>query len=176
MRIHLVIFLLFLIAGSALFGFFILPYKPSDEPIGELYKERLAPDFVLKDYLEKEVKLSDFRGKAVIVNSWASWCPFCVDELPDFVELQEEFGDTVVVIAVNRGEGFETAKAFLDKVGTTGKMIFLSDPSDSFYSSIGGFSMPETIFIDRDGFIKDHKRGPMKIEEMRRRVQQIFGL
>ncbi len=139
-------------------------------------EERRAPDLVLTDYQGNEMRLSDFLGKPVVVNAWASWCPFCVDELPDFARVQEEYKDKLVVIAIDRGETLATAQAFSDKVGVTGKLTFLLDPSDSFYKSIGGFSMPETIFVDKDGFIKYHKRGPMKLEEMRRRTSQAFGL
>ena len=118
--------------------------------------------------------MSDFRGKAVVVNAWASWCPFCAEELVDFAALQEEFGDKIAVIAIDRAEPLETTKNFSDKNGVTDKMIFLLDPGDSFYQSIGGFSMPETIFVDKDGLIRDHKRGPMKLEEMRRRTETIL--
>jgi thiol-disulfide isomerase/thioredoxin len=135
-----------------------------------------APEFNLKDYEGKEVKLSDFRGKPSVINVWAGWCPFCADELTDLVKLQEEFGDKIAVIGINRGETLEAAKQFSDRAGVIGKMILLLDPSDSFYSSIGGFSMPETIFTDASGFILFHKRGPMKLEEMKRRLQQAFNL
>lgn len=137
---------------------------------------RRAPEFRLKDYQGREVSLSDFRGRPVVVNSWAAWCPFCVAEMPDFAALQEEFEDKIAVILVNRAEPLETAKKFSDEVGVTGRIVLLLDPGDSFYRAIGGFSMPETIFVDENGMIKDHKRGPMSLEEMRRRTEQAFGL
>lgn len=134
-----------------------------------------APDFSLKDYADREVKLSDFKGKNLVINSWASWCPFCKDELLDFAAVQKEFGEKFVTIVINRAESPEVAKKYSDDLGITGKLIFLMDPSDSFYQTIGGFSMPETIFVDKEGFIRGHRRGPMKAEETRRRVQQLLG-
>lgn len=146
-------------------------------------KARPAPEFSLLDYGGREVKLGDFRGKPLLINSWASWCPFCVQELPDFISLQEEFsakggsatgGKDIVVIAINRAEAPATARGYTDGRGLTEKLVFLLDPTDSFYQAIGGFSMPETVFVDKDGKILFHKRGPMSLEEMRRRVQDLF--
>lgn len=145
-------------------------------PGPEEIKPVLAPSLLLKDYDGKEINLSDFRGKNVVINSWAAWCPFCVEELPNFTTLQQELGDKIVVVAIDRQETPEKAKEFSDKYGVTGKIILLLDPEDSFYQSIGGFSMPETIFVDKEGFVKEHKRGPMKLEEMRRRTTQTFNL
>lgn len=141
------------------------PGRPASTP---------APDFALRDYQGDTVRLSQFRGTPVIVNSWASWCPFCVDELPDFAAVQDEFGDRAAVIAVNRAESPDVAQRFSDQVGVTGRFILLLDPGDSFYRSIGGFSMPETIFVDAEGNIRDHKRGPMTSEEIRQRLAAIL--
>lgn len=137
-------------------------------------KSDKAPDFHLQDYNGKTVNLSDFAGKPVVINSWAAWCPFCRQELPDFATAQKEFGDKVVIVAVDRAESLGVAKGYTDQQGTTNKLVFLLDPSDSFYQSIGGFSMPETIFIDKNGNIVDHKRGPMDLKEIRERVQKIL--
>ncbi len=133
-----------------------------------------APAFSLKDYNGNTVSLSDFAGKIVVVNAWASWCPFCVNELPAFAALQREFKDEIAVIAINRQESLATAKGYTDNAGITDSMIFLLDPNDSFYQSIGGFSMPETLFIDDEGNIRIHKRAPMELEEMREKVHTIL--
>lgn len=171
-QIILYVIIVILIAGAGWF-FFGRSGNNETSPAAEL---RSAPEFTLKDYEGKEVRLADFQGKAVVVNAWAAWCPFCGEELKDFALLQQEFGDKIAIIAVDRAEPLGTAKKFSDDLGVTDKMIFLLDPSDSFYQSIGGFSMPETIFVDKDGFTRGHKRGPMKLEEMRRRTQEAFGL
>lgn len=132
------------------------------------------PELILSDYDGKAINLSDFRGKPLLINAWASWCPFCKKELPDFAALQEEFRDRIVVVVVDRGEALETAKKYSDELGVTGKIILLLDPDDAFYKAINGFSMPETLFVDSDGFIRFHKRGPMELEEMRRRVNDLL--
>ncbi len=139
-------------------------------------EQRRAPEFTLNDYEGREVKLSDFRGKIVLVNSWAAWCPFCKEELKDFAAVEKEFGERVAIVAVDRAESLAEAKKFSDELGVSGDLVFLLDPEDSFYKSIGGFSMPETIFVDQEGFIRYHKRGPMKQEEIRRRIEDLLSI
>lgn len=134
-----------------------------------------VPDFALQNYDGKTVLLADFAGKPLVINSWATWCPFCRKELVDFVTVQKEFGDKVIIIAVDRAETRDIVKKYTDELGVTSGMVFLLDPSDSFYQSIGGFSMPETIFVDKDGRVVDHKRGPMDVQEMRERIQKILN-
>jgi len=136
---------------------------------------RPAPDFALKDYNGNTITLGEFRGKPVVVNTWATWCPFCWRELLDFAQVLEELGDQLTIVAINRAESLTVAKQFSDQVGFTGRLILLLDPDDSFYQSIGGFSMPETIFVDREGRIVFHKRGPMDASEIRERVTRLLG-
>jgi|SRR3989344_2474523 len=133
--------------------------------------ERL-PNLTLKDYEGNAVDLVGFSGKAIIVNSWAAWCPFCRQELPDFAALQKEFPD-LAVIAVDRAESLATAKRYSDELKVTGNLVLLLDPSDSFYKAIGGFTMPETLFVDKDGVVTFHKRGPMTLDEMRQKVSEL---
>ena len=135
-----------------------------------------APDFRLKDYDGNEVALADFKGKNIIINSWAVWCPFCVKELKDFAELESELGDSITIIAIDRRESLEKQKSYTDDLGITDDLVFLLDPDDSFYRSIGGFSMPETLFIDGEGNILLHKRGPMTLDEMRQKTNELFKL
>src|SRR3989338_252588 len=135
-----------------------------------------APDFALQDYDGKTVRFADFAGKPLVINSWTAWCPFCRKELVDFAAAQKEFGDDVAIVAIDRAESRETAKKYTDELGVTNDLIFLLDPSDSFYQSIGGFSMPETIFVDRNRNIAERKRGPMEINEIRQKIQKLLSL
>tara|TARA_B100000745_G_scaffold300509_1_gene254845 strand:- start:13470 stop:13973 length:504 start_codon:yes stop_codon:yes gene_type:complete len=124
-----------------------------------------VPDLALMQHGGEEVVLAEIEGFAVL-NSWATWCPFCVQEVPDFVELQKEF-EGVSVVLINRSEDASKAEAFLEGRGVNlSDLIFLEDPKDSFYKGIGGFSMPETLFV-KDGEVIFHKRGFMNLSEMR---------
>ena len=153
------------------------PYGGGEEVVVEEDGERFdkAPNFSLEDIDGNTVSLSDFEGRVVVANSWAVWCPFCVGELPDFGELQEEFGNEIVVIAINRQESLQKTVGYTDDLGVTSKMLWLLDPRDSFYKSIGGFSMPETLFIDTNQNIIIHKRGPMELQEMIDKVNSVLG-
>lgn len=133
-----------------------------------------APNFSLQDYNGKTVSLADFPGKPLVINSWASWCPFCRQELPDFVTVQKELGDKIIFIAIDRAEPLSVAKQYSDQLGVSTDLVFLLDPGDSFYRDIGGFAMPETIFVDRQGRIRDHKRGPMSAAEIRERIKNVM--
>lgn len=166
------------IIAVGLFGYSFVGIGNRPAPGESLGDLRLnpAPDFALNDYRDTAITLSQFRGRPVVVNSWASWCPFCREELKDFAAVRREFGDRVVIIAIDRAEPLETAKRYSDDLGVSNDLIMLLDPSDSFYRSIGGFAMPETIFVDASGNIVFHKRGPMKADEIRQRLKDIFEL
>lgn len=150
-------------------------YQSSTEKSGVLPNLGQAPEFALADYNGRTIRLSDFAGKPMVINSWAAWCPFCKKELVDFATVQKEYGDEVVIIAIDRGESLTVAQKYSDELGVTDDLVFLLDPSDSFYQSIGAFSMPETIFVDQAGNIRDHKRGPMEIDEIRQRMQRLLA-
>ena len=90
----------------------------------------------------------------------------------DFETLAKEYADQdVVVIAINRKEPMERAKAFLKSVGDFEAIKFAVDLTDAYYTSIGGFSMPETVFYDAEGNTVFHKRGFMDLDEMRKHTQ-----
>ncbi|MEK7614002.1 MAG: TlpA disulfide reductase family protein [Patescibacteria group bacterium] len=127
------------------------------------------------DYQGRDVSLETFRGRPLVINSWAAWCPFCREELPDFVRLQEELGDGLVVIAINRKEPRATSQTYTDGLGISDQIVFLLDETDTLYQMIGGFSMPETLFVDGEGNLVVHKRGFMDLEEMRTHTKKLFS-
>ncbi|MBI2607858.1 MAG: TlpA family protein disulfide reductase [Candidatus Doudnabacteria bacterium] len=135
-----------------------------------------VPDFSFEDFNGNTISLADFQGQPKIINSWAVWCPFCVEELKAFAEAKQELGDEIAIIAIDRAESLRLTKRFTDDLGVTDKLIFLLDPKDSFYRSIGGFSMPETLFVDGDNNILEHKRGPMTTSEIIEKSKTHFNL
>lgn len=172
-----IIFIVAVVLAAAGAGFFLLQKDQTPELQNKTITSNASSgafDLKLENYNGEVVSLADFKGKPLVINSWAAWCPFCRKELPDFVAIQKEFGDRVIIIAIDRVEPKETAKKYSDELGVTDDLIFLLDPSDSFYRSIGGFSMPETIFINKNGDITTHKRGPMDINEMRQKINEIL--
>ena len=70
----------------------------------------------------------------------------------------------------------ETIKKYADALDAERHLVFVADSGDALYKEIGGFSMPETIFVDASGVIRDHVRGKMDAVEIKRRIQDAFGL
>lgn len=134
-----------------------------------------VPDFSFPDYEGNLVTKSDLIGRPAVLNVWATWCPFCVDELPHFAAVQQEFGDQVTIVAINRAEPVARARSFTDELGISDQLIWLMDSHDSFYRAIGGFSMPETLFVNANGDIVKHKRGPLTEDQLRAEVLILTG-
>ena len=132
------------------------------------------PDLTLESHDGDTISLKELQGTPLVINTWASWCSFCKEELKDFKVLQEELEDEVIVVAINRAESLEKTTQYTNQPGVEGSLLFLLDPADSFYREINGFSMPETIFVDSNGKIRIHKRGFMAIEEIREKTNQIL--
>lgn len=151
------------------------PSTPPSTPSAEGPSASQVLNLTFTDYDGQNVRLTDFQGKPLVINSWAAWCPFCVKELKDFAALQKEFKDEITIIAIDRAETKDTAEQYTDQLGVSNDLVFLLDPDDSFYKAVGGFSMPETIFVDENGSIVFHKRGPMDIKEMRERADQLIS-
>lgn len=121
--------------------------------------------------------INENLGKVLVVNSWASWCPACANELPDLAQLGEEFAnENVKVIAINRAEPKTTAVAFLTSINAVEGLQLVLDPSDKFYSSNNGYAMPETLFYDTEGNIIFHQRGQMTYQEMKDKTESVLNL
>ena len=133
------------------------------------------PDLAFENYDGQQIRIRDFIGKPLVINVWASWCPFCLKELPDLATTQHQFVGQAVVVAINRGESRELAKRFTDGLNITPSLTFLLDPHDIFYQATGGFSMPESIFVDKKGFIREHVRGPLNASEMKQKIQELLN-
>lgn len=118
----------------------------------------------------------DYRGMVRVVNTWASWSPFSVDELKNLEQIGQEYSDqNVAVIAINRKEPKERAVQFLSTIADFTAIHFAVDLTDAYYQSVGGFSMPETVFYDSRGNIVFHKRGALTMDEMYTYVDAALG-
>lgn len=111
----------------------------------------IAPDFTLKDLNGKDVKLSDYRGKVVILNFWAVWCKYCKQEMPDLNELNKELekNNDAVIIAVDSQESPETVKDYITSNNINLKILLDSDGSVTQTYGISGF--PTTFILNKDG-------------------------
>lgn len=110
-----------------------------------------APDFTVSDG-QRTVRLSALRGKPVLLNFWATWCPPCVQETPALVALQKQLGDKVVILAVSMDEDADAYKAFTAK--RMPGLLTVRDPDKKSSAMYGTFAYPETFLIDKDGKIQ----------------------
>jgi len=111
-----------------------------------------APDFVVQD-ADRKVELRDFRGKTLVLNFWATWCPPCVDEMPSLVQLEQRFGNKgITVVGVSVDVDSDAYHKFLKDY----KVDFLTvrDPDQKSSHLYGTFKYPETYVIDRNGIVR----------------------
>jgi thiol-disulfide isomerase/thioredoxin len=112
----------------------------------------LAPDFSLESLNGDSVSLSDYRGKAVMINFWATWCPPCRAEMPLIQDFADQFADELVVLAVNAGEHRGDVAYFVEEHGFD--LVFLLDPENSVATLFNVRGFPTTLFIDQQGVLQ----------------------
>ncbi len=118
-----------------------------------------APDFALRGLDGREVRLSDFRGKVVFLNLWATWCPPCRQEMPSMVRLYEQMqARGVEILAVSEDHDLEALRAFLRSYGVTFPVLL--DPDKAVYNLYRATGVPETHLINRDGVLEASRIGP----------------
>lgn len=129
-----------------------------------------APNFKLTNLAGKEVSLADFKGKAVVLNFWATWCPPCRAELPDFQKEHKEAKD-FVILTVNEQEDKKTVQSFMDK----GKYTFpvLLDTQGKVGNLYQVRGIPTTYFIDKKGVIVDVTVGALTGSQLRQKIQNL---
>jgi thiol-disulfide isomerase/thioredoxin len=122
-----------------------------------------------------KVKLSDFFGKPIIVNFWASWCGPCVSELPEFDAMYAKYKDDVVFLMVNlaggASENVDDVKAFAAENGYTFPLYFDIDSDGA--NTYGIWSIPQTLVIRADGSLLDTRIGAMSGETLENYIRQI---
>lgn len=143
---------------------------------GEDAAERVpAPDFTVYDRDRNEVHLSDFVGKPIVLNFWASWCGPCKSEMPDFDEACAELGDEIQFLMVNltasSRETFENATALIDEKGYSFPVFYDLDADAA--EVYGVYSLPTTFFIDAEGYAVAQATGPIDRETLEKGIAML---
>ncbi len=124
-----------------------------------------APDFELLALSGETVRLSDYLGRPVILNFWATWCAPCRLEMPELQRAQAEFGDEgPLVLTINQEESAERVGEFLDEVGLT--LPALLDSDAGVGKTYGAFFLPTTVIVDQDGRVAAIHRGMISRDQL----------
>ena len=116
------------------------------------------------------MSLSEYKGKKVLLNFWATWCGFCDLEMPDLQKINDE-NDDLVVLAVNVREEEDIVKSYIEEGGYDFPVVFDEDGDVAPMYLISG--MPTTYFIDAEGIIVDFYPGMLTMEQMEDKLKQM---
>ena len=135
-----------------------------------------APDFTVLDMEGNERKLSDFIGKPIILNFWASWCGPCKMEMPDFDAAYKQYGTEIHFLMVNcttsSRETMDNAKALIANEGFTFPVYF--DTTGQASGIYGAYSIPLTYFIDAEGYLEAYAQGAIDAEVLQVGIDRIY--
>jgi len=143
----------------------------TEEPVPEKVS---APDFTVYDADGNEVHLSDYVGKPIVLNFWASWCGPCQMEMPDFHEKYLELGEEVNFLMINMTTGRETqesAMAFIEENEYTFPVFY--DTESSAAMTYSAYSLPTTFFIDAEGYAIAQATGAIDAATLQRGIDMI---
>jgi len=123
-----------------------------------------APDFELENLTGEVKHLSDFQGRVVVLNFWATWCGPCTHEMPFFQEIHESYASKIAVLAVNNQESVDRVNPFVEELGLTYEILMDIDGGVATQYQVLGF--PTTYFLDSNGIIKYLHVGVLSEEQL----------
>jgi len=132
-------------------------------------------DFTLKDINGNTVKLSDYRGKVVVVDVWATWCGYCVRELPDLVQLQKDFEKNKVpaqVIGISMDDNRSIVKPFVTQRGINYPILLGTDAAVKTMGRVMGY--PTKFIINKNGVVVETLVGARSYEVLKSTVEKYL--
>jgi peroxiredoxin len=136
---------------------------------------KAAPDFTLRDANGVTVKLSDYKGKVVLLNFWATWCGPCKIEIPWFIQFEKAYKDRgFITLGISMDEdGWKAVKPFLSQTGINYPVMVGNDRLAELYGDVD--SLPSTFLIDRQGRIAFTHLGLIAKHDYEAEIQQLIA-
>jgi thiol-disulfide isomerase/thioredoxin len=116
--------------------------------------------------------LADYRGKPLVVNVWAAWCPPCQQEMPDFERVHQAMGDRVGFVGLDRADSRSDAQQFATERNITYDLLF--DRDDTFAPKVGVAVMPTTLLVSADGIVVKTMAGTVSADELTAAIDEAF--
>lgn len=135
---------------------------------------RPAPRVELPGMRGGQLRLADLRGRPVVLNFWASWCPPCLAEMPEFERVHRRLGDRVAFLGVNQRDQPGAAERLARSTGVTYPLAV--DPAGRAFDAFGGLGMPTTVLIRADGTVADIFAGQLDETLLRERIRSALGV
>jgi peroxiredoxin len=132
----------------------------------------LAPDFTLNSLDGETITISDYAGKPVVLNYWATWCPPCRIEMPHLQQASEEYGGRVVFLGINQAESEQLIRDFRDEYALTYPLLL--DPNLTAHNLYSVLNLPTTIFIDAQGVVREVVVGTVNAAVLQDRLLQLL--
>ena len=131
-----------------------------------------APDFVLATPTGQTMQLANLRGRPVLLNFWATWCPPCKIEMPDLEAIHQKYADRgLAVVAVDQQEAPAAVQAYFNEMGLSFPTVI--DSTGEIFNLYRAVALPMSYFVDSDGIVRIHHRGLMTREQMENYVAQM---
>lgn len=138
------------------------------------FERKPAPDFVLQDAEGRDVKLSEFQGKVVLLNFWATWCGPCKIEMPWFVEFQRKYKDkgfSVLAVSLDE-EGWDVVRPFAEDLKLNFPVVV---GDDALAEKFGGIAaLPTTFILDKQGNITTKHTGLVSRSEYEEAIEKLL--
>ena len=165
-------------AALATLTFFLAACSTTGPVKAEVKQEKerkLAPDFTLTDINGKAVKLSDFKGKVVLLNFWATWCGPCKVEIPWFIEFQQTYKDKdLVVMGVSFDEdGWKSVKPYVEEKKMNYRVMIGDDAIAKAYGGVE--SLPTTLMIDKQGRVAQTHVGLVSKSNYKNEIEALLA-
>lgn len=149
---------------------------PEPQMVHEDLSGTPSPDFTLMDVTGQQRNVSEWKGKVLVINFWATWCPPCLEEIPHFIKLQDKYGHQGLQFVGIALEGVDEVIGFANEQGINYPLLVGEQEviklAGKFGNRIGG--LPYTVIIDREGHISFIKQGPLSVADAEQEITSLL--